>query len=71
MKQKRITGSAMIAAYLVEHQYDGLFCEECCCDLADLMPCGGDWAIDCAAGYKHKGCAEHPSCKFHIRSTKP
>ncbi|WP_295438173.1 hypothetical protein, partial [Thiolapillus sp.] len=35
----------MVAAYLREHGFDGLFCDECGCSLDDLMPCGtNDWA---------------------------
>jgi len=67
-KQSKVGGRDMIAAYLRDHGYDGLYCDECGCDLADLMPCGGDWAIDCLAGYKTAGCKDAcgEGCDFHI-----
>ena len=34
----------MVAAYLRQSGFDGLFCEECGCSVDDLMPCGeNDW----------------------------
>ena len=63
----------MVAAYLRQNGFDGLFCEECGCSLDDLMPCGGDWAIRCVAGYKQPGCADDcgQGCDFHIVREKP
>jgi hypothetical protein len=66
--QRIVSGREMMADYLKEHGYDGLYCNECGCEIADLMPCGGEWAIDCVAGYKHDGCTEYRGngCDFHI-----
>ena len=63
-----VDGRRMIAEYLKLNGYDGLYCDECGCELSDLMPCGGEWAIDCVAGYKHDGCTEDcgKGCDFHI-----
>jgi len=63
-KTRNPDGKQMIAQFLREHQYDGLYSEECGCDLKDLMPCGGDWAMDCRAGYKVKGDYEFDGEKY-------
>ena len=64
----RVSGKDMMAEYLRLNGYDGLYCDECGCALPDLMPCGGEWAIDCVAGYRHEGCTEDcgNGCDFHI-----
>ena len=53
MKNPTITD--IITEYLQHNGYDGFYNEdgECCCFLADLMPCcePGAWN-DCCAGYK-------------------
>jgi len=69
---KHIDGKQMIKSYLEQNGFDGLFCDECGCSLDDLMPCGGDWAIKCRAGYKHQGCTEEcgEGCDFHIKAEK-
>ena len=66
--ERLVSGRLMIAEYLKFNGYDGLYCDECGCELSDLMPCGGEWAIDCVAGYKHDGCTEDcgKGCDFHI-----
>ncbi|WP_294043259.1 hypothetical protein, partial [Thiolapillus sp.] len=64
----------MVAAYLREHGFDGLFCDECGCSLDDLMPCGtNDWAWACQAGHIKPGCTEAcgQGCDFHIVPEKP
>ena len=44
----------IVKQYLVECDYDGLFNEECGCELTDLMPCD-DMAIpECEPGYKYR-----------------
>ena len=52
---KNPDGKQMIEAYLKANGFEGLYSDECGCELCDLMPCGGDWAIGCQAGYKHHG----------------
>ena len=66
--QRVVDGRGMIEEYLRKHGYDGLYCDECGCELSDLMPCGGESAIDCMAGYKHDGCTDDcgMGCDFHI-----
>ena len=59
----------MIGPYLIKHGYDGLYCDECGCTIDDLMPCCGDWAIDCMAGYKGPcDCGEKHD--FHIGAVR-
>ena len=62
----------LLAAWLAENGYDGLFCpnDDCACQLSDLFPCG-EFGDDCEAGYKEPcpdGCGEH---EFHILRDKP
>lgn len=44
----------IIADWLKEHGYDGLYNEECACPLDDLYPCYGGPCYDCQAGYAGK-----------------
>ena len=45
----------IVAEWLKEHGYDGLYQEgECSCLLDDLFPCGGEYCHDCLAGYQSK-----------------
>ena len=65
---------AMVAAYLRQNGFDGLFCDECGCSLDDLMPCGtNEWSWRCQAGYKRPGCTDGcgEGCDFHIVREKP
>jgi len=51
---KNIGCGEMVREYLEKNGYDGL-CEkdgECGCQLSDLMPCGGEYAMECVAGWK-------------------
>jgi len=57
-------GKSMIRQFLIEHKFDGLYNEECGCQLSDLMPCGNEFAIDCQAGYKTKGDFEFDGEKY-------
>jgi len=58
----------MVIEYLKENGYSGLFCDECGCRIEDLMPCGGEGAMDCNAGYIRYGCSDDcgMGCDFHI-----
>lgn len=40
----------MIKSYLRRHGYDGLYVDDCGCNLNDLVPCG-EISADCRAGY--------------------
>jgi len=57
-------GSEMIKRFLEEHGFDGLYTDECGCQLSDLMPCSGEWAIECKAGYKSVGDFEFDGEKY-------
>ena len=46
----------IVKQHLVEHGYDGLFNEECGCELTDLMPCDELSVAKCEPGYKR--CAD-------------
>ncbi|MDP2365057.1 MAG: hypothetical protein Q8M94_14970 [Ignavibacteria bacterium] len=52
-----MTVKEIIEKYLRENGYDGLFYEECFCEIDDLFPCDEDGincelGIDCEPGYK-------------------
>jgi hypothetical protein len=50
-----MTGLEIIAEWLKEHGYDGMYSEaECGCLLTDFAPCSGDSIGSCCAGYKCK-----------------
>lgn len=42
----------IVEEYLKKNNFDGLYCDDCGCTLKDLMPCGGEYAMNCIAGYK-------------------
>lgn len=49
-----MTVEEIVAAYLKEHGYDGLYADYGCgCEFDDLMPCG-DPSSNCAPGYRHE-----------------
>lgn len=52
---KSISVTEIVAAYLLEHGYDGLYLDDggegCGCTVDDLRPCGEDMS-DCKPGYK-------------------
>lgn len=59
----------IIVEYLKEHGYDGLYSDNCGCELDDLMPCGS-CAENCKAGYRIEGCTCGEGCAFHIVKEK-
>lgn len=60
----------IVAHYLTEHGYDGLYNEGvCACKLGELFPCGEPG--NCKAGYLREGCNCGEGCDFHIVSNKP
>lgn len=66
--QRRVSCRDIVKEYLVANGYDGLYCDECSCLPDDLFPCGGsggDWILDCTAGYKIDGCTCGEGCDFH------
>ena len=74
----KITVMSMVRSALEAGGFDGLGCEECSCDLADLMPCA-DFSIysegpspSCFAGNKlpcDDNCDTGGGCSFHIIPT--
>lgn len=62
-----VSCSEIIGDYLEAQGYDGLVHPEgdCACGVGDLMPCDGDFAMDCKAGYRDK-CTCGRGCAFHI-----
>lgn len=59
----------IVYSYLINNKYDGLFCEDCGCQVNDLMPCNN--VIDhCEAGHKvpcdPETCGANGNCEFHI-----
>ena len=66
-----MTVKEIVQEYLKQNGYEGLFCDECGCEIDDLMPCDSP-IMDCKAGYKGECpggeiCDGFPECKFHIR----
>jgi len=64
----------IVKKYLEENGYEGLCGEECGCELADLFPCGGDWALECVPGYKvpcdPEKCPNGGGCAWHMSPQK-
>lgn len=62
--------ATMVKEYLEQNDYEGLCSpgNECACAMDDLMPCGGECAMDCEAGYEVDGCNDTcgEGCDFHI-----
>jgi hypothetical protein len=56
------TVRGIVREWLIEHGYDGLYCEECACANDDLFPCG-DTPDDCEAGYVME-CPNPHECEF-------
>jgi hypothetical protein len=67
----------IVASWLKDNGYDGLYRSECCaCLVGDLMPCG-EPGTDCEAGYKKtcppEGCDFCPAegeCEWHVGAGK-
>ena len=55
-----ITVKEIVAKYLAEHGYGGLYCHDtgCGCELADLVPCDNP-CDQCEAAYRVKADCEH------------
>jgi hypothetical protein len=54
----------IIAGYLKNYRYDGLFGEECGCENGDLFPCG-EIPSNCEPGHKIP-CDCEKNCGWHI-----
>jgi hypothetical protein len=42
----------IVAAHLKAGGFDGLWVDDCGCEIDDLMPCGVPWICDCQPGHK-------------------
>jgi len=60
-----MTVEEIVKQWLTDNGYDGLFNDECGCELKDLGPCG-EMTGDCTAGYKVAGCCCGEGCAYHI-----
>ena len=72
--EEPLDGRDMIARYLKEHGFDGLYdpSTRCSCELSELMPCQDSCAISCLAGHKTEGCSADcgDGCDYHIGEKK-
>ena len=62
----------ILKAWLKEHGYDGLYNEECGCEVDDLSP-GDCMTTHCTAGYKvdyDGACPCGEGCDFHIQKSR-
>ncbi|KKN02823.1 hypothetical protein LCGC14_1113910 [marine sediment metagenome] len=69
-----MTVQEILISWLIEHNFDGLWNEDCGCQMSDLMPCENMFS-DCQPGYKidcpgGEDCAAGGDCDFHIHATK-
>ena len=65
------TVASIVAAYLRQHGYDGLYCphSDCACSIDDLIPCCGAGDARCVPGYRVPcDCGDHD---FHIVPERP
>ena len=51
------TVQEIIADWLLEHGYDGLYDDECGCRVGDLAPCCNSSVLNCRPGYLQE-CAD-------------
>jgi len=69
-KPQLINCIEMVTEYLRRKGYDGLVSHdrECGCALEDLMPCGGECAMDCEAAHNVDGCTPEcgEGCDWHM-----
>lgn len=59
--------------YLRGNGYDGLYYEDCGCEVDNMFPCTDYLFADCECqpGYKVScDCNDHIACEFHISPTK-
>lgn len=69
-----ITVEKMVETWLRANGYDGLYSDDCGCEVDDLMPCG-ETTMTCQAGYKvpcpgPEECDEGGLCPWHIGPNK-
>jgi len=71
-----MTIKEIVKEYLEKNRYDGLYCDECACEIDDLMPCEEPEIANCEAGYKVPcpgpgRCTTDGDCDWHIAHVKP
>jgi len=68
-KKSKIDVRQIVTKYLKDNGFDGLYAEECGCQISDLFPCDGP-CDDCKPGYKvpcdPKTCQAYGDCEWHI-----
>jgi hypothetical protein len=66
-KETPLTFRDIVVKWLTANGYDGLYGDECGCDISDIMPCG-EFGSECKAGYKMPcDCGDHD---FQIGNVK-
>ena len=68
-----MTVREIVKEYLEKNGYDGLCCDSCSCSLDVLMLCGGEFVLDCEAGYfmnKEEECKKCTDYNFCIDKEK-
>ena len=64
-----MTVTEIVKKYLKENGYDGLYSEDCGCEVDDLAPCC-EYGMECESGYRlpcdPKTCTADGDCDFHI-----
>ena len=63
----------ILTEWLTDHGFDGLYHDDCACDISDLMPCCGNPGL-CEPGYKMRYPGGHcpcgGGCDWHISPRK-
>lgn len=65
----------IIEQWLIKNGYEGLYRDDCGCEVGDLMPCN-EPSINCTAGHKvpcpgPENCQADGDCPWHISGNKP
>lgn len=65
----------IVATWLKDNWYDGLYTDDCGCEISELMPCG-EFGVMCEPGYKvpcsgPESCPADGDCPWHISGKKP
>ena len=58
----------IVADYLKEHGFDGLYSEVCGCRLEGLISCDDSYCADCQPGYAITcdECTRHDDCEYEL-----
>jgi len=68
-----LTVREILTDWLKEHGYDGLYCDECGCEIDDLAPCD-ESCVACRPGYKWPCTCGKPrehEYDFYVCPTRP